>query len=383
MKDPPKWAMEMVEGDEEEDAEEEEDDEEDAEEKEEKKPILKRKERDQHGDGGDQDKKKKKVKFAEILEKELGEALTANYEVKFSTEIFLPMRRRRDQERPMWEAGCPIDLNDRTNSDDQKVKATWPDGFETELGETYEDLRTLMPSGSRSMEVAGSKLILEQTHKTTKNLIKVDQRVDRNLLIAIYENGRQILQNRVDEFGPCANENQRLPETDETILKAYAFMKPIFDMYVKDEISKDELVPLRNKLMAERKAQNGGKAGGKTASRGPKEQSKKPEGTSKGAKGTSESSGSKEASKGAGPPSKQSSKKQSKEPKKAAEEKKMVLEDDADETERPSEARGAPEAKPGNKSIKIQDLQIKLPPIRSTLEIFEILLEDPDADKEH
>ena len=79
------------------------------------------------------------------------------------------------------------------------------------------------------------------------------------MLIAIYENGRQILQNRVDEFGPCANENQRLPETDETILKAFEFMKPIFDMYWKDEIQKDELITVRNKLMAERKEQGIGK----------------------------------------------------------------------------------------------------------------------------
>ena len=337
------------------------------------KSILKRKkERDQHGDADDQGKKKK-VKFEKDLEEELGKAMEENYEVKFSTEIFLPMRKRRDMKKASWEAGCPIDLNSKTNDDDAKVKATWPDGFETELIETYGDLRKLMPSGSRSMEIVGSKLILEETHKATKNIIKLDQRVDRHLLIAMYENGRQILQNRVDEFGPCANENQRLPETDKTLLKAYAFMKPIFDSYVKDEISKDELIPLRNKMLAERKEK---KTEGKAASKKTEATSTKTEATSKASKATSNSSGSNEASTAAGP-SKGIPRKPTRSIK-AEEKKPMVIDDSEDNDTTESEAQGA-KAKVDKKSMKIKDLGIKLPPILSSLETFEIFVSDPDA----
>ena len=235
-----------------------------------------------------------------------------------------------------------------------------------------------MPSYQRSMDIVGSKLIVEQTHKTTKNTIKLDQRVDRNLLIAIYENGRQILQNRVDEFGPCANENQRLPENDETILKAFAFMRPIFDMYVKNEINKDEILTVKNKLIAEHRGQLNGE---KARSRGSKAQSKKPERTSEGSNGTRTSNGSEGASKQTGP-SKGSLKKptSTKSQKKKAdddEEKETIDIDDAEDDGSKKKSKTDEDKSIGERKSS-EYLQIKMPPIQSTIEILEILLIDPD-----
>ena len=34
------------------------------------------------------------------------------FEVKWSDELFLPMRRERGGKNKAWEAGCPVDLND-------------------------------------------------------------------------------------------------------------------------------------------------------------------------------------------------------------------------------------------------------------------------------
>jgi len=173
--------------------------------------------------------------------------------VKFSEELLLPMRREQGGKKKPWEAGCPIDVGDRSRLDYWWIKATWPDGFTATLTKTYGDLRAQLPVNNRSMDVLGSKLILEGTHKATKNAVKLDQRVGRKLLIVIYEQNRQILQCNVEEFGPCANGNQRLPETDETLIKAFDFMKPIYDLYIKDEVAKDELVNLKIKMLEERK----------------------------------------------------------------------------------------------------------------------------------
>ena len=163
------------------------------------------------------------------------------------------MRREQGGKKKPWEAGCPIDVGDRSNLDHSWIKATWPDGYQATLQKTYGDLRAQLPLNSKSMDVLGSKLILEGTHKATNNAVKLDQRVDRKLLIVIYEQNRQILQCNVEEFGPCANGNQRLPETDETLIKAFDFMKPIYDRYIKDDVAKDELVNLKIKMLEERK----------------------------------------------------------------------------------------------------------------------------------
>ncbi len=51
----------------------------------------------------------------------------SKYEIKFSTELMLPLRKEIGPRNSTWEVGCPIDMND--GEDDQQVTAQWPDGF--------------------------------------------------------------------------------------------------------------------------------------------------------------------------------------------------------------------------------------------------------------
>ena len=53
------------------------------------------------------------------------------YEVKFSTELMLPLRRKKDDLKAAWEPGLIKDDPDCSN-----LVGTWPDGFETIMKET-------------------------------------------------------------------------------------------------------------------------------------------------------------------------------------------------------------------------------------------------------
>lgn len=246
-KDPPKWMRKLSEG-----AHPEIEDEQD-------KPAKRNSKGSDQLDGENETKPNKhrrlskKINISEETNDEQEEEQEKQYEVKFSEELMLPMRREQGGKKKPWETGCPIDVGDRSNLDHSWIKATWPDGYQATLQKTYGDLRAQIPLNSKSMDVVGSKLILEGTHTATNNAVKLDQRVDRKLLIVIYEQNRQILQCNVEEFGPCANGNQRLPETDETLIKAFDFMKPIYDRYIKDDVAKDELVNLKIKMLEERR----------------------------------------------------------------------------------------------------------------------------------
>ena len=129
--------------------------------------------------------KKKRLRSKTLDDRPKDEQKDEQYEVRWSDELFLPMRKERGGSKP-WEAGCPIDLGDRANNLDQMwAKATWPDGFQATLFKTYGEMRSQMLPNHRSNDALGSKIALEGIHKTTKNTVKLDQRVDRKLLIAI------------------------------------------------------------------------------------------------------------------------------------------------------------------------------------------------------
>lgn len=174
----------------------------------------------------------------------------SKYEIKFSKELMLPMRKEVGPSKSTWEVGCPIDMND--GEDDQQVTAQWPDGFKIDLLETYNDLKLMSPERSKAMKdmnLLGIKSRLSGLHKATKNTITVDQRVDRHLLIGMYENGKMICSHRVDHFGPVRNGNQRIGDEDPTLIKAFVFFKPIFTMYVNNKIKRDELHNVKNKMI--------------------------------------------------------------------------------------------------------------------------------------
>ena len=185
----------------------------------------------------------------------------------------------------------------------------------------------------------------------------------------IYEQSRQILQCKVEEFGPCANDNQRLPETDETLINAFDFMRPIYELYINDEVKKDELIDLRNHSLHELRRDRPSGAKGKS------------KGTKKGSsKGSSGSNGSNTGSKGSGKKKKDESKKKKDEsiddPPPAPEEDDEDEEYEVDASDSDSSTGHHDDQpmrmikRPSQASKITEIVGLKMPPIKSSIERF-------------
>ena len=128
------------------------------------------------------------------------------------------------------------------------VKAKWPDGSELYVpGITVKQFNAML---TREVKLqTGTGILKSLTHKLSKQLVSVQQRVDRKLLIVIFDQGRQVLMINMDLFGPVVNHHvQELPDS-VTLVKAVAFITKIADRYAAGEIAKDDLKAVRDKML--------------------------------------------------------------------------------------------------------------------------------------
>ena len=193
---------------------------------------------------------------------------TSKFEIKFSTELMLPMRREipasKSQKVRAWEPGSiekymgiwPKEVIDMLA--DEKVIARWPDGYRIKMEQTRRWLSNLQrESKSRSKIV---DILFEQEATATRHSISISQRTDRTLLLSIYEQGKQICQVQLDKFGPVepliAGSNH-LPKDHDTVLRAMTIMKPLAIMYARGEIKKEELKNVKDDRVKDWIAKNG------------------------------------------------------------------------------------------------------------------------------
>ena len=193
---------------------------------------------------------------------------TSKFEIKFSTELMLPMRREipasKSQKVRAWEPGSiekymgiwPKEVIDMLA--DEKVIARWPDGYRIKMEQTRRWLSNLQrESKSRSKIV---DILFEQEATATRHSISISQRTDRTLLLSIYEQGKQICQVQLDKFGPVepliAGSNH-LPKDHDTVLRAMTIMKPLAIMYARGEIKKEELKSVKDDRVKDWIAKNG------------------------------------------------------------------------------------------------------------------------------
>ena len=88
----------------------------------------------------------------------------------------------------------------------------------------------------------------------TNHTIYVKQRIDRHLLVSIYEQNKQILQIRTDTFGNIADQKTALPPDDDVLKEAIAFMSEIAADFADDKIEKCNLPEERKKRLAIRRS---------------------------------------------------------------------------------------------------------------------------------
>jgi hypothetical protein len=165
------------------------------------------------------------------------------FTIKFDHELMLATRKENKKDMKS-ETSKPFE--DRGTPGHEIAEAEFLDGTKHKVpGLTWEGFRALI----RSKKAKGLGALLSLEHKTTKHAITIAQRVDRKLLLSIYEQGRQKLQVQMDLFGVVEDHSKQLKLESETLQKAIAFMTPIATRFANDELSGDALTAERDRLL--------------------------------------------------------------------------------------------------------------------------------------
>jgi hypothetical protein len=171
------------------------------------------------------------------------------WEVTFNKELMTATRVKPNQ-RSTKQVSEPI-IDDAKADPISMVRASFApcgDGFVDLVevpGLTYQALRALV----RTKPASTGKL-WSREHSVTHHKVTLEQRVDRKLLLSLYEQSKQRLQVRIDSFGPVLDQSRQLPSTDPVLQKALEFMIPMAQAFVNDEVDLVGLRRMRNDSLA-------------------------------------------------------------------------------------------------------------------------------------
>ena len=183
------------------------------------------------------------------------------YSVSWNTELGLPVRKEIGVGgKP--ELGNPLSLEElrALPSGHSAVVATFRDGAQLEVPELTKDVAMAMMSGRRSHEQ--DACLWESEVASSKNRLHIAQRTDRFLLLSMYEQQKQVLQLRLDRFGPLDQPQPKVvARSHPTLAKALEFMIPLGVEYASGAIQGSDALKLeRDKRLA---ALDATKAGGR------------------------------------------------------------------------------------------------------------------------
>jgi hypothetical protein len=144
------------------------------------------------------------------------------------------------------ECGLPCIVHKKANVTD-KVIAEWPDGTSAKLNITCGELQVLDIERKHGGPQAGNLAELEV--EATKHKLAILQKVDRNLLVILTEQTKQLCMVKVSLFGAVADETKRLPNDDPVLQKAKEFMLELAKQYSAGTVRKSELMDKRNEAL--------------------------------------------------------------------------------------------------------------------------------------
>jgi hypothetical protein len=165
---------------------------------------------------------------------------------------------RKTSDTSSRQYSLPVELDD-DQADTDKIIARWDDGSMF----TIEDMT--VQAYRQQADQRGTKerdCLWTGSHTVTHHRLEIKQRPDKELknkplstklLMSLYEQGRQILQVRVCEFGHVQGDGQCLSPEDKTIKAALAFMQPIAIDYMMNKFPVDEIKDIRNKAFEKHK----------------------------------------------------------------------------------------------------------------------------------
>ncbi len=120
----------------------------------------------------------------------------------------------------------------------------WDDGeVHTFPEHTVGEFRALVSGRGRKQEV---KTHWIGQHVATHNAITVQQRLDRCLLLSMYEQNSQVLQVRLDLFGEIENQFEYLPDDSPILIRGLRFIDEFATDYCRDKIVREKLVEVRD-----------------------------------------------------------------------------------------------------------------------------------------
>ena len=172
------------------------------------------------------------------------------FEYGLNEELMLPFRKRKGSD--ICDTGLPIVVDPEAAPEDEVV-GKFIDGTEHGIGITNAEWALKWPSQQ------ASKCLYETEHKISKHKITIKQRPDRkHILMSIYEQGKQILQVAMRDFGEAGSE--KLPDDHPTVVASLEFLTPLADLYAQGGHTPASLKVERDQRLKERKTQQGGKA---------------------------------------------------------------------------------------------------------------------------
>ena len=143
---------------------------------------------------------------------------------------------------------CSLPAADLPSDENALAMWTWSDGQTVKF--TSCTVGAFKLKERHSTQSAGAPLAWEGVHKATQHKISVAQRVDRSLLLSVYEQDRQILMLKMNLFAPIENEHAQVPPDHPAAIGAYKFLIPIAKRFANDEIAKTQLKEERDKALA-------------------------------------------------------------------------------------------------------------------------------------
>ena len=143
------------------------------------------------------------------------------FEYGLNDELMLPFRKRKGSD--YCDTGLPIIIDPQARPEDEVV-GKFVDGTEHTIGITNAEWSLKWPSQQCN------SALYETEHKISKHKITIKQRPDRkNILMSIYEQGKQVLQVNMCVFGEAGSET--LPKDHPTVVASLKFMTPLADLF--------------------------------------------------------------------------------------------------------------------------------------------------------
>ena len=165
------------------------------------------------------------------------------FSIDWNSEIGLATREHKATKK--LEVSLPLE-NPMDRPLDCEMVAEWHDGMKASVpGLT----KSRYDEFHKAKAARSSSFLFGTASSDTYHTITVLHKAARPWLIAITEQGKQILQCRMDYFGPVANQKELLPKDDPTLETATQVFAKIAKRYASGMIRKCELYEARDEII--------------------------------------------------------------------------------------------------------------------------------------